>query len=91
MFPDIGQLFPTLLPLSAQRNTVIRAFVDPNLVGIRHQTLMQPTEGLYLHKLLVDGIRCSGLLRSVQTEALEPSFPACFRSWQALWHAQDVQ
>lgn len=53
---------------------MIREFVDPNLIFIRHQTLIQSTEGLYLHKLLVDGIRCSGLLHSVETEALSHHF-----------------
>lgn len=70
---------------------MFRALVDPSSVFIRHQTSMQPTGGLYWHKLLVDGIRCSGLLRSGQSEALEPSFPVCLRSWEALWHDQDVQ
>lgn len=91
---DIAQLFLTLLPVSAQRDTVINASSYSNSVFIRHQTLMQPTEGLYLHKLcmlLVDTFRYAGLLHLVQTEAVEPSFPFCFRCWESLWHDQEVQ
>lgn len=87
------ELFLTLLPVSAQRNTVISAFAFPNSVFIRHRTLMQPTNGLYLHKLcmlLVD-LGTQGCCVCYKLELLELSSPFCFKCWVALWYDQEVQ